>query len=191
MKYGKVLKFEFYSKVLGFIIKNRLLLILSLSLMIGFAVAVFGFGDNAEINEFIKSYLSDYVALRQDGTFFKIFFESFMCYALFLSFGFVFSTSMFGVILIPILLFVRGYLYGCVSAYLYSAYSFEGVAFHAVVMLLPAVLFSAALILSSVDGMNFSYRLSRLTFTQNSSSDLVLEFKGYCIKLLLFGILVL
>lgn len=191
MKYGRVLKFNFYTKTFQFIVKNKLLLILSVIFLLGFSFSVFTFGDGGNLSGITEEYLTNFINQRNGENVLKIFIDSFLGSILFFAIGFIFATSMFGIVLIPALLFVRGFIYGSTVSYLYSVYSFEGVAFHAVIILIPSLLFTIALILISIEGMKFSLKISKLTFLQNSASDLLTEFKDYCIKNLLFCVLVI
>lgn len=190
MKYGRVLRLEFYSKALQFVVKNKLLIILSVFFISGFCAAIFCFSDSDIVTEFIKEYLSDFINERNGGKIFKTIIGSFLSYLCVFALSFICGTSMFGMILIPALITLCAYFYGSLTAYVYSAYSFEGVAFFAVIILLPSVLFITAFLLASIEGINFSFKLSKLTFLENSASDLMPEFKNYCMKYLLFSVLV-
>ncbi len=71
----------------------------------------------------------------------------------------VFGLSFFGIILVPLIIFIRGLGIGISSSYIYSAYAFKGVLFNLLVVF-PGLIFSIiALFLVSREAMNFSKAL--------------------------------
>ncbi len=191
MQYTKVLNLSIYSKAIQFLIKNRLIIILTVFFTVGFSVAVFNCKRYDFITEFTKNYFNSFIALREGTSFLKIAFNSFLNSMLFIAVSLIFGTSMLGIILVPSVLAVKGYILGNITAYLYSEFSFEGVAFHAVIILLPAVISTVTLLFSAIEAINFSLSLAKLTFNQNISYNLNYEFKRFTFKLLIFSVPIL
>lgn len=191
MQYGRVLNLSFYNKAIQFIVKNRLLILVTVFFITGFAIAVFGTGKYEFVTEWTQNYFESFIAERTENSFFAVAADSFLSSMLFIILCLIFGTSMLGVIIIPAVVAVKGYILGNLTAYLYSVFSFEGVAFHAVIVLPPAIIFSAAFIFSAIEAINFSFNLSKLTFIQDFSFDLNREFKRFCFRFLLFSIPVL
>lgn len=191
MQIGRVLNLRGYNKFIKFVLKNKLLILMISLFVFGVAFAVFSFRSYTSFESFSKAYLDDFLRDRQNSGFFKIFFNSFLSSLLFIVFSFIFGSSIFGVVAVPICVAVRGFLNGLITAYLYSAYSFEGVAFHAIILLLPSVIFTVALLLCSIEGVGFSVIQIKLTMFKNADYNLYNEFKNYSVKVLCLSGLVL
>ncbi len=191
MQRGKVLNLGFFNKFLQFVLKNKLLIFLSVVFVTGFSVAVFTYGKLDFLSEWSRRYIQNFTAARCDASFFGIAVNSFLTSLLFIAFCLVCGTSVLGLISVPVCVFAKAFIYGTVTAYLYSAHSLNGVAFHAVILLPPAIFFIIGFMLSSIEAINFSVVLAGLTVSKSSSVNLYYEFKRYCIRFLLFCIFVL
>ena len=191
MRYSKVLKIDIYNKTVKFILKNRLLIILTAIFLFGFSFAVFASGKYEFITEWSQNYLNSRYIKIGNATFLKLVLNSFLSSSLFLVLCIVCGTSMFGVIIVPLLILIKGFMYGGISAYLYSVYSFEGVAFYAVIILPAAIMFTITLILCSISAINFSLNLARLTFKESYGNSIYFEFKRLTYKFLVYSAFVL
>ena len=190
MQYSRVLKFNFYSKPIRFVLKNRLLIILMLSFLFGFSFSVFSFGKYEFINEYTENYINDFISEKGNAVFLKAVFNSFLSSMFSMVLCFICGTSMFGVITVPALVIFKGFICGSVAAYLYSVYSFEGVAFYAVIILPVTVIITIVLLLCSIDSINFSLNLARLTFSENNVNNIYFEFKRFSFKFLIYSLFV-
>lgn len=184
MQIGRVLNLKGYNKFIKFILKNKLLILLLVFYIFGVAFAVFSFKSYDFLQDISKNYVDDFLKDRENLSFLKIFFNSFLSSLLFIAFGFIFGSSIFGVAAVPICVAFKGFLYGLTTAYLYSVYSFEGVAFHAIIMLLPSVIFAIALLLCSIECMQFSVIQIKLTMFKDADYNMYNEFKNYSVKIL-------
>ena len=68
---------------------------------------------------------------------------------------------MWGMFMIPPVLFVRGFGLGLTSGYLYAAYGLKGILFNALIILPGAFLCCLALLLAAREGVDFSRRIAQ------------------------------
>lgn len=191
MRYSRVLKLNLYSKPIMFIMKNRLLIILTFIFIFGFSFAIFSNGKYEFVTSWSENYLNDNFAKLGNSSFVNLVINSFLSSMLFLVLTLICGTSMLGIVLVPLLILLRGFLNGSIAAFLYSLYSFEGVAFYAVIILPTAVIFSIILIFCSISAINFSLNLAALTFKENYSNGIYFEFKKLTYKLFIYSAFVL
>lgn len=189
MKKGRVFNLKFIGNVTFFTAKNKTLICSSVFLIIGLILGVVGFKKFDLIFDFLKKYIEDFILTRNNAKFFDIFIDSFLESFGFIFLLFYFGTSMFGVVFIPFLIVLRGYLYGATAAFLYWEYSINGVALNAILILPAAIFFIIAFLLSSCEAFKFSFTLANQTFSLSEYKNLSLYFKNYCYKHLLFIIL--
>ncbi len=191
MQYSKVLNLSFCNKFLKFFQKNRLLIILTFLFISGFTFSVFSSGKYEFIQNCTESYFKNFLYIKSNYTFIKMVFNSFLSSMLYLALCVISGSSMFGIIIVPLIIIFKGLMFGCVSSFLYSSFSFEGVAFHAVIILPSAIIFTITLIFCSIDAINFSLNLARLTFKEHSENTVFLGFKRLIYKLMIYSVFVL
>ncbi len=191
MHYGTVLKLRGYKSFFSFLQNNYWLLISATFFVVGLAFGVFSFGKYTLVLEWSKDFISEFIVLRSSSSFLKVVVDSFLSSMLFIVLIFICGTSLFGLGLVPVFVTVRGFLYGSVTALLYSEYSLKGIAFHAVLVMPSAVFFIIALIIAAVESIRFSFVFSRLTLPNSMPVNLSVNFKRYCYKYLLLCILIL
>lgn len=191
MQYSKVLNISFYSNIVNFILKNRLLIIFTLIFIFGFSLSVFQ-GDKYEfIKNCTESYFKNFISVRNNSTFLNVVSNSYFSAMFYIVLCVLSGGSIFGVLLVPLVVCFKGFIFGCFSAYLYSVYSFEGVAFHAVVILPSAIIFTITLIYCSIESVVLSLNLAKLTFKENISNSVFFNFKRFTYKLLIYNIFIL
>lgn len=185
MQKGKVLNLS-RLKITDFLIKNKVLLISLILFLLGIIFGIFSFGKYQSLNEFSKDFISEFIALRVSEKFSKILITTFFRYLLILVIFSVFGTSMFGVVTVPLLLCFAGVIYGDVTAYLYSEFALKGIAFNAVVFIPSVMIFLIVLVLACKESVNFSIKISSLTFSKSLSFNLSIEFKKFIIMFIIF-----
>ncbi len=187
---GRVINLRWFNKLFKAIFKNKEIIILVLIFLSFVLLGVLRFKGDSN-NEWIASYLSHYVAIRLNSSFFKIFISSFLTSLCWMVLILILGTSVFGVINVPLILAAFGFFCGNVSAFLYSNYSLKGIAFHSVIML-PSELFCIiALLLCSVSAIGFSVKTINLTFSKTMPYSLYNDFKICCYNHLVFSVLIL
>ena len=191
MKKGKVLNLRGINNFLEFVRLNNLILLLTLFLIIGFVFGVFTLNKYSFSQTYAQNFVTEFIADRTNSNILKITFVSFISSMFFMVASFVGGTSIIGMVLVPCFVAVKGYLYGIVSALLYSEYSLKGIAFHAVILMPSALIFIIAYLFSSRESVRFSLIMGKLTLPITVPANLSYDFKNYCGKNLLFCLLVL
>lgn len=190
MRKGKVLNLSGF-RITQFISKNSSLIILALFFLIGVILGTFLCDDYSYLTEYSSRYLTDFIAERSGKGFLNILLSSFSGSLLALAVNFILGASMLGVVLVPFSVGVNGFLYGCVTAFIYSQYSLKGIAFNAVMILPSAIVFMIALVLAAIESVRFSLITARLTLPRSAPSNLFYDFKNYCGKYAVFCVVVL
>ena len=185
MQRGKVLNLSRlrFTEVL---FKNKLLIISLAVFLAGIIFGIISVGKYKNLTDFSSGFITDFMDLRNTEKFSKILLSSFFNSVTVLIVFAVFGTSMFGVVTVPFLLSVIGVIYGNITAYLYSEFALKGIAFNAVIFLPSVIVFLIVLLLASKEAVNFSLKISSLTFSKSGLYNLTLEFKKFLISFLLF-----
>ncbi len=171
--------------------KNALFLLLSIIFLIGLIVGIFACADNIVAESTVKEALRQFSQTRKDRSFFPLTVRLFLTALLPLAAMFLSGASMFGMILAPLVVGYVGFDFGIASSYLYSNFGVKGIAFHAVLMIPPAIPAILCFLSASKDAVLFSYGLSRLTLPHSPSAYLYPQFKRYCTKFLLLTLPIL
>lgn len=190
MRKGRVLSLKSCNTIIEFVIKNRVLLILSLFFITGFMISVFTAGKYEAFKNWNVAFLNDFILDRTNKTVLEIAIKSFFNYMIFIMLGFTFGTSVLGAVFVPIVVGVRSFLFGGMAAALYSEYSFKGIAFYTVLVLPSAVVFVFGFLFAMCEALNFSLMLTRLTMPQTMPINISFQFKRFCIKYLLVLIII-
>jgi len=185
MQKGRVLNIG-KLKFTSFFIENKLLIIGLFVFIIGVIFGIFVFDKYNVLFDFIKEYLNEYITLRLNEKFFKIFLNSFFKSIVILLLFSVLGTSMYGVVTVPISVCFLGIFYGSVTSFLYSEYALKGIAFNAVIFLPSSIVFIIVMLLACKEAVNFSAKISSITFTKSISYNLSLEFKKFLITYVIF-----
>ena len=185
MQRGKVLNLSRlrFTEVL---FKNKLLIISLAVFLAGIIFGIISVGKYKNLTDFSSGFITDFMDLRNTEKFSKILLSSFFNTVTVLIVFAVFGTSMFGVVTVPFLLSVIGVIFGNITAYLYSEFALKGIAFNAVIFLPSVIVFLIVLLLASKEAVNFSLKISSLTFAKSGLYNLTLEFKKFLISFLLF-----
>lgn len=185
MQRGKVLNLSRlrFTEVL---FKNKLLIISLAVFLAGIIFGIISVGKYKNLTDFSSGFITEFMNLRNTEKFSKILLSSFFNSVTVLIVFAVFGTSMFGVVTVPFLLSVIGVIYGNITAYLYSEFALKGIAFNAVIFLPSVIVFLIVLLLASKEAVNFSLKISSLTFSKSGLYNLTLEFKKFLISFLLF-----
>ena len=105
--------------------------------------------------------------------------------------AFLLGASVFGVITVPCFVLIKGFIYGGITAYLYSEFALKGIAFNAVVFIPSIIIFIIVWLVASREAIRFSLKLSSLTLNNTMPFSLSDDFKDYGIKYLIFAAVVI
>lgn len=140
---------------------NYVMVLFSLFLIVGMVFGAF-FARNANFSVLSKLdflFFSNFKT-RAVQPLMSVFSASFASSFLFILFCFLCGLSMWGVFIIPAVLFFRGFGLGLTSGYLYAAYGWNGILFYSAVILPGAFICCLALLLAAREGTRFSRRIA-------------------------------
>lgn len=163
-----------------FIIKNNISVLLAVLLAAGVAAGALA-GDKLNgFSEYSLKAVERLTAERTGASFWAIMLGSFVSRAIVLLLVFAAGTSLLGVVLAPAIAVFRCMLYGGFSAMLYSEYSVKGIAFNAVLIIPPEIIFAVALLFAVRESVKLSLSVARLTLPNTPTGDLSSAFRAYC-----------
>ncbi|MBQ4118926.1 MAG: hypothetical protein IJD45_00880 [Clostridia bacterium] len=187
MQKGRVLSIKSYG-IFEFLKNNSFLLTVTLIFTIGFFVGIFTHNNLSFLKSYSNDYIAEYILLRTSESFGTIFINSMFAFLSALFIFFILGASLFGVVTVPSALFIKGLLQGSITAFLYSSYSLKGIAFNAVIIIPPTLIFLIILILASRESVRFSIKFSSLTLPKTLPINLSVDFKDYTIKYLILAL---
>lgn len=188
MQRGRVLSLKNF-KAIEYFKRNYILFIILFFLLIGIFFGVFRFDDTKNLENIFKAYIEDYILSRTNGSFGKAFLSVLLSSFSVLFLLFLLGGSLFGVVTLPIAMFVKGFFQGGVAAYMYSQYGLKGIAFNAVIYIPSTILFLMIMLLASGESVKFSFKISNLTLSRAIPQNLSTEFKDYSAKFIIFAVL--
>ena len=172
--------------ITDFLNKNKIFLLMAITFAVGCIAASFIYPENKKLQGIISDYFLNFLSHRIDKKFFNVFISSFLELAFYMLVIFLGGSSMFGVVLIPFIVLIRGLYYGGFSALLYSEFALKGVAFNALVFIPPALIFTLCIFFAAKESINFSLRLAHISLSNSLPSNISVEFKNYSGKYILF-----
>ncbi len=188
MKKGIVLNLKRF-KFLDYVTQNRIFILLSLLYVIGIIISVSALSDNNRILNNAKTYLTDYISLHSSSNFLNKFLKCFLRYFIILVLYFICGTSMFGVVVTPFLTLWQGIFFGALASQLYSLYGIGGIAFNAIIIIPPTLIFVISCFFAAKHSIDFSISLARLSLPRTKPASLYITLKKYCsVYLILLGI---
>lgn len=142
-------------------------------------------GLNFNFNQF-----SNYLLLRQNKTFFNIFFSVFFELLPYIAICFFAGTCMAGSLIVPAVVFYRGFTIGTMLGILYSTHALYGIVFNVIVVIPAVCISSMGLILMAREAFLFSLCLMKLVFPGKvQEKSLFNDFLLYCKRQLIIVLL--
>lgn len=173
--------------ILNYILKNRVIIILCISFAVGIAIGVFSLDDSSIAKLIADSVFDQLFSTRETRAFFAVFLSSTMLCALLLMICFLCGASLMGIIIVPLFIIVCGFMYGNLSAYLYSQFALKGIAFNAVILMPPTLILFICLTFAARESIGFSLLLAKTTLPKSRPINLCVDFKNYCGRYLLLA----
>lgn len=165
--------------------ENDAMVLLSLFLICGLVIGSI-FARNAgetSISKLDFLFFSNYKA-RAAQPMLSVFTASFASSFIFILFCFLCGLSMWGMFLIPVVVFFRGFGLGLTSGYIYASYAWEGVLYNLVVILPGALFCCIAILLAAREGTRFSKRIAACG---TSAKNGVISRNNFKLYLMRFG----
>ena len=124
---------------------------------------------NAFFHDKLFGYLYNTVTYKSDLQPLKVFADSFVLSLVFALLLIGSAVSFLGAVGVPLIIFVRGILYGAVSGYLCAAFGLKGLAYYIAVLLPGGFISALALVYCSQYCMDFSVSVILSVFCKNST----------------------
>lgn len=172
--------------ILEYLNKNKISLLMCFTFVVGCVAASYIYPENEKFKEIISNNFTNYILNREGKSFFKIFLNSFAEHLLFLFLFFLGGSSMFGVVLVPFSVLLKGLYCGGFSALLYSDFALRGVAFNALIFIPPTLVFLLSIFFASKESISFSLKLAHISLRNCPPTNISVEFKNYSVKYILF-----
>lgn len=189
MQKGRVLSLRKFG-ITEFFQKNSFLIVLTICFILGIFLGVFILKDISALSDFPQNYINDYISARTNRSFVKVLFASVLEFWAVLFLTFLLGASLFGVVTVPSLVILKGFLYGGITAFLYSSHGLKGVAFNAIIFIPSVIVFIIVFLVSSRESIRFSLKLSSLTLNKTLPFSLSQDFRDYSVKYLIFAVAV-
>lgn len=168
-------------KLLDYVTLNKIFILLCVFFIAGITIGSVVYAKNDRLMQLSKNIFDNYLKIHTKHWAYilsVIFFKYFIILTLY----FLSGTSMLGIVTVPFLMLWQGILGGNLSAYLYSAYELKGIAFNAIIMLPPSIIFSFCTFSAAREAINFSFVLARLTMPKSKPANIYTDFRKYCGK---------
>ncbi len=172
--------------IIDFLKKNKIFILMCIMFTAGCVASSIIYPENKNLQKIISDCFDNFLLHREGKKFFAVFINSFAERILFLFFVFLGGSSIFGAVLIPFIILVKGMYCGGFSALLYSDFALKGVAFNALIYIPPMIIFVLCLFYAAKESMGFSITLARISLPNCPPANISVEFKNYSGKFLLF-----
>ena len=187
MQKGRVLSLRRFG-IGDFFRQNYFLILLCFGFVLGVILGTYLFDDIKFLSEYPENYINNYISLRTSKSFVRVMFSSALSFWSLLFLTFLFGGGFFGVIAVPMIIILKGFFCGGITAYLYSEYALKGIAFNAVVYIPSTIIFIIVLIIAAREAIRFSLKLTGLTLNNSIPFSLCEDFKDYGIKYIIFAV---
>lgn len=176
-------RIRFASGFLKAILHNKCLIVLFFLFLVFFTCGCF-LAKNADAAtvDFIKGVVTNFVLTRTATPFLMVLLNSFLASAGFLLLFFTIGLCAAGPLLSPLVLVFKGVGYGTLVGFLYAQYELKGIAFTAIIVLLPALVFTTIYIFASREAFGFSTLIFKQLLSNRGSADLNPAFRLYCAR---------
>lgn len=181
---GTTIRLGVSKRTAVFFKNNIAVLIFTLLCLCGYVFGIFtvkNFGQDT--GRFFHLFFESFINIRLDGGYFSIFSSSFLTALLYVIIAFISGISLAGIPFLPVLVIVKGFLYGIISGSAVSQYSFKGMAFTAAVIAVPAIISGCGTVLACREAFGFSTYMLK-TFSKGSNGGFAVDFKVYCVRYL-------
>lgn len=190
MKKGMILNLKRF-RPLDYVTQNKLLILLCVVYIVGIIIGCVALSEGNWILKYAKTFIDNFIKLHTTETFFSKLLNCILRYLIVLVLYFLTGASMLGVALTPFITLWLGVFCGAVSARLYALYGIAGIAFNAIIIIPPVVLFILVCFFAGKHSIEFSLSIAKLTLPNSKPINLFVSFKNYCSKYLIFLIFIL
>lgn len=172
------------SKFIATIRENIIVVFFALIFITGFLLACLVY-RTGNLKEFSKTLYDVFVSVKLNGSFLKVFSISFLTSFVFLFLVELFGTSLTGCAFIPLLILVRGLIYGFVLCDLYSLGKLNALIINIIIILPSAIICVLTLFCASAKSINLSYFLGKLSLGDGQALTRV-DIKNYLLSFVIY-----
>ena len=158
---------------------NILEIIFVILFIIGLFVGCYLVKNYEAIRSASEDYFKTFLSSRNSVGFFGITLKSILDSLPIFLFVFLSGTSLIGVVLIPLLVFLKGSLIGIYTGFIYSNYLLKGIAFNALFFIPVNIILIFALIVCSKISFSYSAILLKISMPKSYSVNLSNNFQSY------------
>lgn len=179
MKPGGVVSLKKINSI-GFLSKNRVFVSMCFAFVVGVVVGSISLSGGGRASGVADKLLEFYISNRKGAGFFGVFFSALLGYFTVCLTFFAFGASVIGVVFSPLMCCGLGIYFGCLSAYIYSAFSLKGIAFNAIVLIPSALSFCVCAFFAAKASFCFSAVILKLLLPKSRPSNLSVDFRLFC-----------
>ena len=179
MRKGTVINLGQFNNAIVFLRKNWCVLLLTFAFIIGLVFGSVIIKHNPTILKCAESYTDNYLDLRNKGSFWQIFFNSFMVSFCFLITNSVLGTSVIGVTAIPLFIWLRGAILGILMSNIYAEYALEGIVINALAIVPTSVISILFIIISAREAIRLSATVIKITLPNSPPRNLSPAFSAF------------
>ncbi len=168
--------------------KDKEQLLFIIIVLIGIITGAFLFSQNMGCGKIAEYLFKRILYIHSIKKQIKVFLSVLLQYMIICITIYIFGVSVIGVVTIPFLILFYGFLTGDLLSYVFSSYELKGIAFNAVILIPPAIIFTIGLIFLAKTTFEFSLSLSNIIIKKRSSTHIYSDFSVLCKKMLItFG----
>ena len=185
MQKGTVINLGQFKTIIVFLKKNWTVLSLTLFFLIGLTLGSVLIKSNDSFFKIALNYSDNFLDVRYNESFMKIFFDSFVLSVAFNLAVIIFGTSVIGITIVPLIISFRGFYFGTLTGVIYSNMALNGIIINALVIIPSAVISVVFLIISGREAMRFSSMIINITLPNSQPKNLSPAFSSFIKKSLL------
>ncbi len=167
---------------LDYFVKNRLSVLMCVLFIAGVCAGVFICSNSTSVMNLAEDLVARFFSARSNVSFFGLLLHSLMCACTVMLVLFLGGGSLMGFISVPLTVVAIGFIYGAVAAQVCINFALKGVAFNAIILIPPCVIFFVCFLLAARYAFVFSTQIARLTLPKTPPAGLYASFKEYSTK---------
>lgn len=171
-------------KMLNYVTLNKIFILLCLFFICGITIGSAIYSKNEYLIKLSKSVFDNYLTVHTKHWAYVLSVTFFKLFAV-LTLYFLSGTSMLGIVVVPFLMLWQGIISGNLSSFLYTTYELKGIAFNAVILLPPSIIFTLCSFSAARESINFSLLLAMLTMPKSKPANIYTDFRKYCGKFII------
>ncbi len=171
---------KYKAKTLNVILKESYSVIIMFSVyIVGIIFGCLSLKNNSVVFYKAEGLYRDFISSRTDKVFLSQFCSALLDWLPFMLAVFVCGTCIVGMVLSPIFICYKGFCYGALSGYLYSAFSFKGIILVLIFIIPPTLICAFILFFCGARSYTFSLKLAKSVLPGKINEDMYGNFSIY------------